>query len=284
MKQYEINKTAILEFYPKGVCSSASLELQDSNGATFLAETVALTGSASATGSANQYAESITLSNVTNFTASRPYWVSTTANGRGYEENCLDICTGSNAFYFGDKRLRFALVNGLVRDHRIYFSFTGSNAVRRGCSAIWRYVLGGETFTEYQSIDFVRKPFKIAINESDIEKACATFGLNAGETSIYLKNYPEQAISDICQNLRGHNIFPDQVVEKDLLKSAAIYRILQFRHFSNIEMAEKYEALYLESMAHFYSSKAWITEEVETAANASETVNRELPPSYMMVG
>jgi len=293
MRQYEIDKDAILVFYPpNGVCDddSQKFQLVDALNGALVAETTATKGAASATGSWTINAESMTISDYTYFTASKPYWVSTGLYGRGYEEKCLDVDpngSGLNATFTPTQKAKFSVTNGLVRDHGIYYTYAAASntAVKRNCTAIWRYEISGESFVEYQTVDFVKKPFKINITENDIEQVCATFGITAGNYGIYM-NYIGQAINDIYNWLRGQQIYPDLVIEKDLLKNAAIYRILQFRNIANFELSDKYRELYMESLAQFLTSKSWLQGDTEILSSVpeSEIALKRIPPKYMLVG
>jgi hypothetical protein len=287
MKQYEINREARLILFPsQGVVDSATFELQDCYGATIVAETNAVLGSAYATGSATQYDESFTISDITHFTASKPYWISTSAYGRGYEERCLDVASngsGNNGLFTLYSPARFGFTNGLIRDHSLTYVYgaDSNTAIRRGCVAIWRYSIRDDDYTYTQTIDFVKKPFKLNITESDIEKVSRLFGIQNDASSAYL-GYIEQAENDIYIALRGEQLYPDQIVEKELLKGAAIYRVLQFRHLGNLEKAEKFEALYETALANFLSSRSWIVD--ETNDSETETNINNIQPKYMLIG
>ena len=289
MKQYEINQDATLCLWPsQGVADSATFELQDAVEGSIVTESNATLGSAYATGSWSRGAETFTVSDYTHFTASKPYWVSTSVYGRGYEERCLDIDpngSGLNATFTPAQKAKFTVTNGLIRDHGLYYTFAAASntAVKRNCIAVWRYTIGEEDFTEYQSIDFVRKPFRISVTESDIERACATFGINGGDYNLYLA-YIEQAKVDIYNFLRGQQIYPDLIIDKDLLKNAIIYRVLQFRLFDKLELADKYGQLYENTLAQFLTSKSWLAEDTNILGSSTELTLRKIPPKYMLIG
>jgi hypothetical protein len=287
MKQYEINKDAKLILWPaEGVADSATFELQDCYGNSIVAETNATLGSAYATGSATQYDESFTISDITHFSASKPYWISTSAYGRGYEERCLDVAANGsedNGLFTLFAPCRFSFTNGLIRDHSLCYTYEAASntAIQRGCVAIWRYQIQDDTYTYTQTIDFVKKPFKLNITEQDIEKVSRLFGIQNDNASAYL-GYIQQAENDIYIALRGEQLYPDQIVEKELLKGAAIYRVLQFRHLSNLEKSEKFESLYESALSKFLTSRSWIVDEVSDGA--VETNINNIGPKYMLIG
>lgn len=291
--QYPINTDAIINFYPSlgyaDASPAPSVYILSKADGSVLASTSATRGLASATGSAEQGAFSLTVSDLTHFTSSKPYWVSTSAYGRGYEEILLDILangSGKNATATFSNRLRFALTNGLIRDHKLSVTLPAASntAVNRGCTVVWTYYVKQEKIIDYQNVDFVKKPFSLNITESDVEKVCASFGELGGEASAYLRYIP-QATEDVYGWLRSRNVCPDLVIEKDLLKSATLYRVLQFRNFAKLELAEKYQELYENALSRFEQSHAWIQED-ETSANSTPLNDLEvlsMPPKYMRV-
>jgi hypothetical protein len=298
MRQFEVNKLALIMVQPPEGYADASpaptVELYSAQNAAVQASTNATRGTAAAVATIADGSDSASCDTVANFKIGMPVWVATTG-GRGYEDLVVDINSSTKVLTLGQKA-RFAVASGSIKDHSLAYSFAAlSNAVvRRNCRVVFRYSVGGVSRSLARTVDFVRFPFALPITESDVEKVSATFGLTGGSKGEYLR-YLEQAESDIAMMLRGQQIQPDLCMERDLLCSAAVYRVLQLRNITKGELSERFSALFSEQMAAFLTSRTWYDSDedmVQTPSgngtlappggSSSNTAN-QIGPKYALV-
>lgn len=257
-RQYEVSQSVEVSHYPQGYADASpapSGSIVSAQGET-LASTTAARGTATAVATVAAGSREVSCDTIANFKVGLPYWLAT-AGGRGIEVRVVDIDSVGKKLWLAEP-VRWAVASGSIKDHRLYLSISSStnSKVRRACRTAWRYSIGGVARAEHRTLDFVHTPFELAITDADIDRVSATFGAMSGEGGEWSR-LKEQAESDVSMALLGAQVKPDLCIERDLLKSAAVYRVLQLRHVQKPELAERFAALYAEQIGLFLGSHTW---------------------------
>ena len=153
-----------------------------------------------------------------------------------------------------DSRLRTD--DGVLADHSLSVDIPSQTETIRSARANWRGEIRGRYHREDISLDFVRDPFFIGITESDITSVGVLYGALGDNQGSYIE-IRNRALADVMDWLYGKGIFPDLVKDRDLLKSAVIYRILHLRYARDPELSRAFSEMHHDSLMNFMASKSW---------------------------
>jgi len=159
-----------------------------------------------------------------------------------------------------DQPIRFAcdVTTSVLEGHRLAATILGAllNTRRRFGRLRWEYEIDGVAVHHDELFDVVLLPFNLVLTEEDVERHYTAFGESIGSRRSWRK-LREGVFDDIWRALRGMQVHPDLVRDREMLTDAAAFRLL-VKHFqSNPEQREFWLALYKDAMAEFYASHAW---------------------------
>ena len=255
-----------LEFYPStGRPDSAKVTgyisgAENHGAARLWDETdVVLDTASQSLSSVSQYDTDLTVTSSTGFKAGRRYWIQPTG-AKGFEVVLLAV-PDSTALVL-DAPIHRAVAAGTISSHRLTFDITNTHtgSIRRRCRAEWK--LTTDSVSEYRSqyFDIVLLPWGLDVTEADLEDVYPGFGELAGEPATWRKLIAG-ATRWVRSRILGHDrdARPENVLERDLLKDAAVYRSLAMwaatAEQSTAEtMAKQMQAEADESLRMFFES------------------------------
>lgn len=227
------------------------------------------------------------------FYVGQRYWLSS-SGGRGFESTLVDITTsGSTAAATLEHSSKFAITGGTIRDHRLsHVLSAGVSTIKRSARVVWRFSRDGEAQSLTQMVDFVKFPFSVVVTDEDLARAYVSYTELSGSKGQYSK-YIAQAEQEVYQYLRGQQILPDLCMERELLKTALVYKAIALRHVDKDELYIKYDVMYNNAMSSFLSSKTWYDDDEDlikhldssTSSNSAKSESAaRMPVKYMAVG
>lgn len=206
---------------------------------------------------AAQYAESLALTDATNFAAGERYYI----NDGGQLLEVKASRKSSNTLYL-DQPLSFGVASGAtIASHKLAFalSTTHTATLRRRLRAVWSYEVDGVAYSHQQYFSVVNEPFELAITEEDIEGHDLAFGEYTDDRGAWRKLI-DGAHDEVERMLRARQLSPDLIRDRDGLRDALIFCLLGKWYMGapgQRERAEMWQTKAERAIAQVIEARGW---------------------------
>lgn len=277
MRQVRRGASSVIERYTKSRAVTVPLvSITSSEGVALFSASAATIDSASATITTGaDHATELVLSAVTGFAAGRRY-VITGPSGRRVTMPVIGVSTTGVSL---GGEVPFVSSGGTIIAHRMSKTLTMPDKTYLSALVAWSYKdAGGIDLVETDTIDIVRRPFELDIDET---RVLLSEQLYVDTSSRATREQIEQASTDVAMAIIAAGKRPELCQDREILQQAAVWRVCELRHSRQPELRELFERRYKEAMGAWEASKSWYDTDDSGTEDERERI---IPPTYMRVG
>lgn len=248
IQQFMLGYSAVLQFYPpEGLPDGAvSLSLFDDSGTAWgdTANPISLTPDATTetiTAAVVRGNDTLTIASPTGFVKGR-YYIVILADGYWFE--CRVLAVGTTSLTLDEGVPVEVPANSTIRGYRCAHTLTANelDTVKRNIKALYTYQIDGQNVQHIERFDCVRDPFKVAISLAHMRREAADFGDFGGAANRW-RTYIDGAHGEVDENLRARGVYPDQLQNREALRTAIVCGVLVRLHRAvQNPLAESYRA------------------------------------------